>query len=501
MSERSWIIGSLPDCDLQVDLPIVSGRHCRLTERGQAFLLEDLDSRNGTFVAGQRITGPCLVRRGDAVTLGQNVPLPWPVASQSITVGRDASNDVVIALEMVSARHARVERIGGRVFLVDLGSTNGTAINDLANKIARAPLAATDQVFLGTHRLSAAQLLAALPPEPVRAATMLEASPPAALSAALDAAARDAAVPRAPTIQVPAPPNHDDVHSRFRSPISWLTGIAGSVVCTLLILGMAAMSRSSTDGVPPASPGPGGTAAPKVSPAPASPSSAASLPPPVVLSQWPDDAAVLKHAPAVVLLGAQVGGVSPLLSEVKIQGWACASREVICPAERLQELDAAAKEDGKVEATLAFFGPHSHWAVLGYRTMSDAKDGFARVTLESELEGACEVATDISGLTRGTKLSLLAGQPSRKDDPASIEYVVIRQTVERVDRDSSDAPRRLHCRATAPIAEGPVANVVGAPVFDASCRVVGCVQSAGETVIVVPVNCLQELLASPNESH
>ena len=72
MTARSWIVGSLGDCDIRVENPAVSGRHCRLTQRGESFLLEDLQSTNGTFVDGQRIDSPRIVRRGDRVTLGQN---------------------------------------------------------------------------------------------------------------------------------------------------------------------------------------------------------------------------------------------------------------------------------------------------------------------------------------------------------------------------------------------------------------------------------------------
>ncbi len=162
MKERTWTIGSLPDCDLQVDSPAVSGRHCRLTQRGQTFLLEDLASTNGTFVAGQRIDRPREVRRGEAITLGLNTPMPWPNLS-SITVGRLPDNDVVIPLDMVSGHHARLEREGNRVFLVDLESRNGTSINDPLKKIARAPIQAGNVVFLGTHKIMASDLLSKMP--------------------------------------------------------------------------------------------------------------------------------------------------------------------------------------------------------------------------------------------------------------------------------------------------------------------------------------------------
>ena len=88
-------------------------------------------------MAGERITSPRTIRRGDLVTLGHETPLPWPSTAASITIGRLPDNDVVIPLDMVSGHHARLERDGSGVFLVDLGSSNGTSLNDALNKIQR----------------------------------------------------------------------------------------------------------------------------------------------------------------------------------------------------------------------------------------------------------------------------------------------------------------------------------------------------------------------------
>ncbi|MHC5542906.1 FHA domain-containing protein, partial [Singulisphaera rosea] len=75
---RSWIIGSKPESDLVVNQPAVSGQHCRLTQDDAGFVLEDLQSTNGTFVNGSRITGAVRISSGDRVTLGLSAPMPWP---------------------------------------------------------------------------------------------------------------------------------------------------------------------------------------------------------------------------------------------------------------------------------------------------------------------------------------------------------------------------------------------------------------------------------------
>jgi hypothetical protein len=51
----------------------VSTVHARVFRRGDDVFVEDLDSRNGTFVNGERVTAPTQIRRGDRVQFGQTV--------------------------------------------------------------------------------------------------------------------------------------------------------------------------------------------------------------------------------------------------------------------------------------------------------------------------------------------------------------------------------------------------------------------------------------------
>lgn len=77
-SQRRWIVGRAPDCNVIVNETAVSARHCTLSETPQGFVLEDLQSSNGTYVNGVRIAARTLVKPTDRITLGQTVPLPWP---------------------------------------------------------------------------------------------------------------------------------------------------------------------------------------------------------------------------------------------------------------------------------------------------------------------------------------------------------------------------------------------------------------------------------------
>jgi DNA-binding response OmpR family regulator len=53
-----------------------------------------------------------------------------PLTGETITIGRAVQNEVVITSKRVSREHACVRRDGWRVMLEDLGSTNGTFLND-----------------------------------------------------------------------------------------------------------------------------------------------------------------------------------------------------------------------------------------------------------------------------------------------------------------------------------------------------------------------------------
>jgi pSer/pThr/pTyr-binding forkhead associated (FHA) protein len=141
----SVTIGSRPDCDLVVNVLSVSGHHCRLTRDETGFVLEDLNSTNGTFVNGERIRGAVRVRlmATDTIHLGSHALSaervlslidrePAPAISfrgAEMVIGRIAGCDHVIELLMISSRHARLFREGDRILIEDLRSSNGTFVN------------------------------------------------------------------------------------------------------------------------------------------------------------------------------------------------------------------------------------------------------------------------------------------------------------------------------------------------------------------------------------
>src|SRR5215208_2200578 len=65
----------------------ISRRHARLTFQGGKYVLEDLGSTNGTFVNGQRLAGPRVLKSGEVVSFGEQIVLVF----EMITFNPDAT--------------------------------------------------------------------------------------------------------------------------------------------------------------------------------------------------------------------------------------------------------------------------------------------------------------------------------------------------------------------------------------------------------------------------
>ena len=79
------------------------------------------------MVRGQRKKGQrwtVAIEKGPKELRGVNIAVSGPVI-----VGRSPGSDIVIGAEYVSSRHCRFVLMGQNLFVEDLGSTNGTAVN------------------------------------------------------------------------------------------------------------------------------------------------------------------------------------------------------------------------------------------------------------------------------------------------------------------------------------------------------------------------------------
>jgi hypothetical protein len=66
-------LGRSRQCDIVVDDPNVSRQHAEIRPRGDAWVLTDLGSTNGSLLNGRRIDGPEVIKPGDEIELGASV--------------------------------------------------------------------------------------------------------------------------------------------------------------------------------------------------------------------------------------------------------------------------------------------------------------------------------------------------------------------------------------------------------------------------------------------
>lgn len=70
LSEGANVVGRDPDCAVSVDALSVSRHHARIVISNGAATIEDLRSKNGTFVNGRRITDITAIEDGDEIQVG-----------------------------------------------------------------------------------------------------------------------------------------------------------------------------------------------------------------------------------------------------------------------------------------------------------------------------------------------------------------------------------------------------------------------------------------------
>jgi DNA-binding winged helix-turn-helix (wHTH) protein len=75
LREGDNVLGREAGLALRIDRPGVSRRHALIRVEADQATLSDLDSKNGTFVAGRQVKGPTPLRDGDELRLGLNATL------------------------------------------------------------------------------------------------------------------------------------------------------------------------------------------------------------------------------------------------------------------------------------------------------------------------------------------------------------------------------------------------------------------------------------------
>ncbi len=173
----SVTIGRSPDCDLPIDESQSSRRHCSVVKLQSGYEVSDLGSTNGTLVNSQLVKRKKLAH-GDVIKIGkaeivfsdpgsaaavgemQNCFLVYAKGERKgerieltqprTTIGRRETNTVVLKDNVASSYHCEIVRDLNGYTVRDLGSTNGTLVNN--EMVTEAQLAHGARLRIGNVR-------------------------------------------------------------------------------------------------------------------------------------------------------------------------------------------------------------------------------------------------------------------------------------------------------------------------------------------------------------
>ena len=160
VTEKLYCIGSASDNQLVINDPSVDSLHAKIFAEDEKYVLKDNNSASGCFINGQRITQKEILP-GDILRFGniemivldprklhEDEPLqgaPWRLVSdsswlpgktfiilpeKSVIIGRTEKCDITIPGTHLSRRHTELRIQGSHLLIKDLGSANGTFLND-----------------------------------------------------------------------------------------------------------------------------------------------------------------------------------------------------------------------------------------------------------------------------------------------------------------------------------------------------------------------------------
>jgi len=175
--EGITLVGSDAVCAIRLALPGVAPRHCELVTEGGQTLVRPLTDSAATVLNGRQIVGEATVKPGDLLLFGRTgcrvvsagvaAPRTVPPAAPNesgddmghtrvrmalpkyllrgvsgptfgkiyavvgtTAAGRSSDNDICIPIDEISRQHARLKNVPSGIVVEDLGSANGTFIND-----------------------------------------------------------------------------------------------------------------------------------------------------------------------------------------------------------------------------------------------------------------------------------------------------------------------------------------------------------------------------------
>jgi pSer/pThr/pTyr-binding forkhead associated (FHA) protein len=142
MTKERYTIGRLPDNDVRIDNPAVSGHHSLIINILNDSFLEDLSSTNGTYVNGKLIKKHAL-QHGDVVTIGHH-----QLRFVETIAEEEEQDDEFARTMIIDGSQSAVQQAAIAASATETGSVGGAAPNMVDTHTAAS--VSTDQTATGT---------------------------------------------------------------------------------------------------------------------------------------------------------------------------------------------------------------------------------------------------------------------------------------------------------------------------------------------------------------
>lgn len=104
------VAGREHDCDLVLDERQVSRQHIKIKHVGEGYVLEDLNSKNGTWVNGEQLKGERPLKDGDEIAVAMVVKMTFSSSESTAPLTIDA-------IQAAEGGKLRLDRDSRRVFV------------------------------------------------------------------------------------------------------------------------------------------------------------------------------------------------------------------------------------------------------------------------------------------------------------------------------------------------------------------------------------------------
>jgi DNA-binding NtrC family response regulator/pSer/pThr/pTyr-binding forkhead associated (FHA) protein len=153
--EAGLLVGRSAEAGLQLIDEKVSREHCRIGPREGAFAIEDLGSRNGTYVNGAKLDGAHPLKAGDEIGVGESVLVYEPVfealrarhGEATVLLDAQAPQSVAHGERVTSSA---LERAGELALRAAMSADPDTAAQLLADAVQQALQASSVAVLIGS---------------------------------------------------------------------------------------------------------------------------------------------------------------------------------------------------------------------------------------------------------------------------------------------------------------------------------------------------------------